>query len=571
MKPAARWARFVPILLVWGLAAGSPAAATTNPDGHGPPASCDDATAPAGCTVITVSKGGRVLFGGNDDYNQPDSYYWVDPGDGGRYGAIWIGTPDNVQQGINERGLAYDANGLPPRDVNPHAERAEVSGGYTSYPIHILRECATVEEVVAWVGAHRWHSYMRDQMHFADAGGDAVILSAGPDGEVAFTRKPAGDGFLVSTNFNVAHPANGFGYPCRRYTRAREMLGRLLEREGGLTVEDAAAVLDGVHEETVSGWTIESIVADLSRGRVYVYYFHQFDRPVVLDVAEELADPRAPGPLSALFPEEVREEAARRYRGLLARSASCWRLGVGWLLAVLVSTLLLVPLVVRRGRGARLWVPAVILLGPVALLAWLLAGPGREAGDGRAALAEAVGGVMSAVPAYVAMPVALVLAPVLQGAWQAHVVLLLVVPVLLGWLVFQGLLLVPAARGGAGLSLIRRLPQAWIAANLGMAGISVAAIPLVQRSLRICPAPPLSGWTVVTWWAVAVLGTLPGAAFLFLYERWAVGRGFRAWSALAGGAGEAGTPPWRRLWWWIPLSYVALAAGIAAGALLQSL
>ena len=106
-----------------------------------------DGTVPSGCTVLTLSKGEQVFFGGNDDYINPDSYYWVDPGDAQNYGAIWIGQPDNVQQGVNEQGLAYDANGLPRVDVNPHSERIPVSGSYTSYPIHILHECATVEEV----------------------------------------------------------------------------------------------------------------------------------------------------------------------------------------------------------------------------------------------------------------------------------------------------------------------------------------------------------------------------------------------------------------------------------------
>jgi hypothetical protein len=184
----------------------------------------------SGCTVFTVSKGDQVFFGGNDDYTNPDSYYWVDPGDGDNYGAIWIGTRDNVQQGVNEKGLAYDANGLPRVDTNPHPERKPVSGGYSSYPIYILHECATVEEVINWVNAHQWHSYMHDQMHFADATGDAVIISAGADGEIVFTRKPPGDSFLVSTNFNVANPRNG-SYPCQRYETATVQLEQLMSQD----------------------------------------------------------------------------------------------------------------------------------------------------------------------------------------------------------------------------------------------------------------------------------------------------------------------------------------------------
>jgi hypothetical protein len=57
--------------------------------------------------VFTIARGERVFFGGNDDYINPDSYYWVDPGDVNHYGVVWIGLPDNVQQGINDRGQAH--------------------------------------------------------------------------------------------------------------------------------------------------------------------------------------------------------------------------------------------------------------------------------------------------------------------------------------------------------------------------------------------------------------------------------------------------------------------------------
>ena len=111
---------------------------------------------PRGCTIFTVSRGDRVFFGGNGDWINFDSnYYWVDPGDETHYGAIYFGKPDNVQQGFNEKGLAYDANGLPLAPVTDHPGREAVYGGYASYLIHILRACATVEEVIAWVQAHQ--------------------------------------------------------------------------------------------------------------------------------------------------------------------------------------------------------------------------------------------------------------------------------------------------------------------------------------------------------------------------------------------------------------------------------
>ena len=554
-------------LLMMGLVVWPAALEPTCDAGSSAESPCDGAV-PSGCTVFAVCKGEQVFFGGNDDYINPDSYYWIDPGDAQNHGAIWIGQPDNVQQGVNVRGLAYDATGLPRVNVNPHSERIPVSGGYSSYPIHLLHECATVEEVITWVKAHQWHSYMHDQLLFADATGDAVIISAGTDGELVFTRKPRGDGFLVCTNFNVVHPANGYGYPCARYARTQELLGQLVNRGDEITAQDAANVLDAVHQKGGTSWTIESMVADLSHGLVYLFYFHQFDRPVLLNVKEEIANPRDPGPLSRLFPDDVQQEATRRYQRIQTRAKRCQWAGMAWSAVVLANLILLLFLSLGRRRGLRFWVPAVILLGPLALLVWLVVGRCRQPGTWRVALLEAVGDVMPTVIAFVATGIIIILVPAVQGAWPLQIALEAGLPLAVGWLLFQGPLLASVTERSYGRFLSQRLPQALVAANLGMGGIIVVALPLVNLSLRICSVLPLTVWTVMIWWTIAVLGALVGGSFLFLYEYWAVRGGFQAWSVLVWREAGVRTPSWRKLWWWILLSYAALLGGLAAGVIL---
>jgi hypothetical protein len=522
-------------------------------------------TTPAGCTVFTVSKGDRVFFGGNDDYINPDSYYWVDPGSAQGYGAIWIGTPDNVQQGVNEKGLAYDANGLPRVDVNPHSERIPFLGDYTSYPIHILHECATVEEVITWVNTHQWHSYMHDQMQFADASGDAVIISAGADGELVFTRKPQGDGYLVSTNFNVANPSNGFGYPCQRYETAQELLGKLVNQGGGLTAQDAANVLDAVHQESGTSWTIESLVADLPNGIVYLYYFYQFEQPVVLNVAQEIANASARGPLSKLFPEDVQQEAARRYQLALSNQERCPQIGIAWVGSVLASLILLILFSIRSPRGWIFWLPVVIILGPLGLLVWLITGRKQRACPWQAALVEAVGHISPIAIAYMVMLAVFILVPQSQSSGPLQILFIFVLPLSLGWLFFQGPLLALAARQGYLRTLGQRLPSAWVATNLGMGGISLLALRLGNWLASNCSIMGLSLWTMVSFWTAVVAGAGVGILLIMLYEGWAVRHGFQAWNVLAFGAGEMTTPSWRKLWWWILLSFTILIGGFLAG------
>jgi hypothetical protein len=515
----------------------------------------------SGCSVFTVAKGDQVFFGGNDDWYEPDSYYWVDPGVNQNYGAIWIGTPDNVQQGVNEKGLAYDANGLPRVDTNPHPEREPVYGDYTSYPIHILRECATVAEVIEWVNTHQWHSYMHDQMQFADATGDAVIISAGIDGEVVFTRKPPGDGFLVSTNFNVANTNNG-SYPCERYQTATELLSQFIDREGELTAQDAVDVLDAVHGEGGTSWTIESMVADLTNGVVYLYSYHQFDKPLVLNVAEEIAKDPAPGPLSRLFPEDVQQETARRYQQAISNQGRCAQIGKVWAGLWLGGLALLILFSIRNRQGWIFWLPVMIVLGPLGFLIWLVAGRKQKANSWQAALVEAAGDVTPTTLAFMLMLAVILVAPQAQSSDSLQILFIFVLPLLLGWLLFHGPLLALAARQGYLRTLGQRLPAAWVTANLGMGGIFALAIPLVKWISNTCSFMPLSLWSVVSLWTIVAVSACVGFLLILLYEGWAVRRGFRAWSVLTSGDGEVTTPSWRKLWWWILLSFAAPIGGV---------
>jgi len=526
----------------------------------------DTKTFHSGCSIITISKGDSVFFGGNDDYINPDSYYWVEPGDSSKYGVIWIGKPDNPQQGVNEKGLAYDANGLPRFDINPHKERIPVKGEYYHhYIMQIMHECSRVEEVIRWANLHQHYPYMHDQLHFADATGDAVIISAGEDGEMVFTRKPPGDGFLVSTNFNVANHSNSFGYPCWRYDKAHELLGPLLETKDPLTIRDATAIMDAVHMEKGASWTIETMVADLVHGDVYIYYFFQYDRPVVLNVKNELSNPREPGPLSKLFPEDVQEEAARRYHAARANLRTNWIVGISWPVILLISLILLF---LNRGlfkRGFRFWITAVMFLGPVALMAGFFALKRCKTTFCRNAIIETLGNLIPVVISFTVAMAILILSTLTGNvSWQIQVTIVFGLPIILG-LILHMTFLAPVSHMNAGRFLLQCLPLVLVTTFTGMGGIIPVALLLVNKSLNMSLLLPLSPLPLMSWWAIVVLGALPGGLLIFLFQRWAIIKDFRSWTILAAEEGEITVPKWGKLWWWILISIGILFAGLLIG------
>ena len=85
------------------------------------------------------------------------------------------------------------------------------------------------------------------------------------------------------------------------------------DQKNAITVDNLDDIAEADHILDDLGLdTIETMVADLVKGIVYVYFFYQYDRPLVLNVRQRLANPREPRPLSMLFPHDVRDEAARR-------------------------------------------------------------------------------------------------------------------------------------------------------------------------------------------------------------------------------------------------------------------
>ncbi len=238
------------------------------------------------CTIFTICDGEMVLFGGNEDQTPNSSFLVVDKN--GKYGAIYFATPWGksplvMQMGINETGLCYDVNSIPEEKLNPH--RDGISQSEWAVP-RLLKECSTVDEVLSKIFSYAWGSSISYQVHFADKSGDAAVIHPGKAGELTYTRKPKGKGYLISTNFNLQRLDAG-NWSCRRYETADRMLSEM-NAQGKESVESAASVLEATHLGRPYR-TLYSAVYDLQKLRIFLYYDCNFSSPYEMDVKLELA------------------------------------------------------------------------------------------------------------------------------------------------------------------------------------------------------------------------------------------------------------------------------------------
>jgi hypothetical protein len=276
---------------------------------------------PPSCTIFTAVQDETVLFGNNEDYHSSELVIGFYPPTPAGYGSVHLGFrhPDgSIEFGgaVNDQGLAWDVNGLPYARLNPHPEKP-YSHATDNYLTTITKQATTVAEAVRIAHKFDFGSAMEIQIHVADATGDAVVISAGPDYEMAFTWKPVGDGYLVSTNFNLENPKNGtIGW---RYETATSMLAKLGSAQD-LTREYAAEILNAVHLENLDSYTLYSNIFDLKNRVIYLYYMAQYDEMVQLNISDELAKGKRILEMRELFLADTVETGDSAYQRFEIRS-----------------------------------------------------------------------------------------------------------------------------------------------------------------------------------------------------------------------------------------------------------
>jgi hypothetical protein len=125
------------------------------------------------CTACYVAAGGRVLVGNNEDFGNPATKVWFVPRGAGTYGRMYFGFEDlSSQGGVNEKGLWFDAFGLPSEPVA--TAKGEIYPG--NLQDRLLADCATVAEVLEMLKRYSRAPMTRYQWMFGDRTGASAII-----------------------------------------------------------------------------------------------------------------------------------------------------------------------------------------------------------------------------------------------------------------------------------------------------------------------------------------------------------------------------------------------------------
>jgi hypothetical protein len=247
------------------------------------------------CTVFYASDGELALGGNNEDYWDPFTYVWFLPSEEGEYGRAYFGYEDFLPQGgVNDQGLFFDGLAVDKTVEVPQNDKAAYGDNLTD---KAMAECATVACVLQLFDRYHAVDSWDYQFMFGDSTGDSAIIE--PLAVIRGTGR-----FQVASNFYQSETDQEEMH-CRRFSTATEML----ESAHTISIDLFRDILDATHQEGRSP-TLYSNIYDLKQGDIYLYYFHDYDNVVILDLNEELAMGEHAYEISSLFP---RNEAAEQW------------------------------------------------------------------------------------------------------------------------------------------------------------------------------------------------------------------------------------------------------------------
>ncbi len=248
-----------------------------------------------GCTTVYATDGVQMLGGNNEDFVDPLTKVSFVPASEGTFGRVYFGYENWwTEGGMNDQGLFFDglAVGI---EVPVVLEGKQLYGG-TSFIDYVMARCATVSCVVDMYETTYTEETWAWQYLFGDATGESVII------EPREMLRQRG-GYQVATNFyQSATPEEE--RDCWRYDTATQML----DGSPGLTVEYMRDVMAAVHQPGPGSRTLYTNVYDLANRLVYLYYYHDYEHVVVIDLEDELAEGSHSYDLPALFPPSPRAE-----------------------------------------------------------------------------------------------------------------------------------------------------------------------------------------------------------------------------------------------------------------------
>jgi hypothetical protein len=202
--------------------------------------------------------------------------------------------------GLNNQGCCYTPYSTPdlipvnssdkPFFSDPDCYYKDSIGAIGEY---CLAKCSTISEFIDIIDDYNLEDWSYFQILIADSTGDSAII----EGDDIIYKE---GNFQVASNFLQSHPELGdLVYGFERYNIALGMLENM--------TEPSIEYFEDILNATQIGGTVCSMICDLENLILYLYFLHDYEKQVVIDLNEELEKGEHHIYLGSLFEPDVNQ------------------------------------------------------------------------------------------------------------------------------------------------------------------------------------------------------------------------------------------------------------------------
>jgi len=261
------------------------------------------------CSMFVIKMNGKVMVGNNEDFWNQNSRMWFERGNDTNLGVVYFGFDDLWPQGaINEKGLVFDGFAMPYLEIQKYEGKDSPESG--DFLQLIMRTCSNVEEVEEVFSKWDLRGMETAMFYFVDKTGKQLIV----EGDQIEIKNNTID---IITNFYPSQNKDLDKVSMKHYQKGRE----LIKAGFDTSVEFCTSLLDTLHQETDwGGGTLYSTLYDLNEGIIYLYYNHNFDNAITINIKEELQKENHIIEIPKLFPNNKKgQEFYKNYNETISK------------------------------------------------------------------------------------------------------------------------------------------------------------------------------------------------------------------------------------------------------------
>ncbi|WP_216663668.1 MULTISPECIES: hypothetical protein [unclassified Lentimicrobium] len=261
------------------------------------------------CSMFVIKKDGKVMVGNNEDFYNQNSRMWFEKGNKNEFGVVYVGFDDLWPQGaINDKGLVFDGFAMPNLEIKDF--EGKDSPEHEDFLQFIMRTCSKVEEVKDIFLKWDLRGMETSMFYFVDKSGKQLIV----EGDFIEIRNQSYD---IISNFYPSQCDNLNDVTIEFYQKGR----KLIETKQETSVSFCTSLLDSLHQESSwGGGTLYSTLYDLNEGIIYLYYNHNFNNVITINIKEELQKENHIIEIPKLFPDNKKgQEFYKNYNETISK------------------------------------------------------------------------------------------------------------------------------------------------------------------------------------------------------------------------------------------------------------